>query len=408
MKTNIKQNIVKFLGNEKRQGTIVPVFAVLMSLIVGAIVIGIIGKNPVGAYHNLLQGSGILPKASYAGGKGILTDFMSFLNALTPLVFAALAVAVAFKAGLFNIGVSSQMLLAGFIATIVVGYSDMSSFIAKPMVILIGIVCGAAVGGLIGYLKYRFNINEVVSCIMVNYIFQYVISFFINMFYVDPVSRQSKAIGQAASLTLKNVEFLGMKMEVPLGIILAVIVTFGLKFILDKTKLGYEMKTVGSNQKAAKYAGIKVGRTMVIAMLISGALAGLAGVTFYLGYNTSIQPRILSSVGYDAIAVSLLGNANPIGSMISAFLVMIISKGSTYMSSTAGVPQEIASVITALILLFSACGAYIKYRLKRIKDETEDNNKHVNSAQGNNEQDKNMKKSNQQTSKTQEQMKEEA
>lgn len=370
MKTNIKQNIIKFLGDEKRQDKIVPVFAVLMSLIVGAIVIGMIGKNPAGAYHNLLQGSGILPKASYASGKGMLTDFMSFLNALTPLIFAALAVAVAFKAGLFNIGVSSQMLCAGFIATILVGYSDMNSFIAKPIVILIGIVCGAAVGGLIGYLKYRFNINEVVSCIMVNYIFQYVISFFINMFYVDVVSRQSRAVSSTASLTLKNVEFMGMKMEVPLGIILAVIAIVMIKFILDKTKLGYEMKTVGSNQKAAKYAGIKVGRTMIIAMLISGALAGLAGVTFYLGYNTSIQPRVLSSVGYDAIAVSLLGNANPIGSAISAFLVMIISKGSTYMSSTAGVPQEIASVITALILLFSACGTYIKYRLKRIKDET--------------------------------------
>lgn len=402
MKTNIKQTITKFIGNEKRQDKIVPIFAVVMSLIVGAIVIGIIGKNPMGAYHNLLQGSGILPKASYAGGKGMLTDFMSFLNALTPLIFAALAVSVAFKAGLFNIGVSSQMLFAGFIATIVVGYSDMSSFIAKPMVLLIGVICGAAIGGLIGYLKYRFNINEVVSCIMVNYIFQYVISFFINMFYVDPVSRQSKAIGQTASLTLKNVEFLGMKMEVPLGIILAIIATFGLKFILDKTKLGYEMKTVGANQKAAKYAGIKVGRTMVIAMLISGALAGLAGVTFYLGYNTSIQPRVLSSIGYDAIAVSLLGNANPIGSTISAFLIMIISKGSTYMSSTAGVPQEIASVITALILLFSACGAYIKYRLKRIKDEVEEKNGQETHTPNNSEHEENV-----QVDQIQEQMKEE-
>lgn len=382
MKRNMKQNIIKFLGNEKRQETIVPIFAVLMSLLVGAAVIGMVGQNPISAYHNLLQGSGILPKASYAGGKGMLTDFMSFLNALTPLIFAALAVAVAFKAGLFNIGVSSQMLFAGFMATIIVGYSDMNSFIAKPMVIVIGIVCGAVVGGLIGYLKYRFNINEVVSCIMVNYIFQYVISFFINMFYVDVVSRQSRNISEAASLTLKNVEFMGIKMEVPLGIILALVATFGLKFVLDKTKLGYEMKTVGANQKAAKYAGIKVGRTMVIAMLISGALAGLAGVTFYLGYNTSIQPRVLSSVGYDAIAVSLLGNANPIGSMISAFLIMIISKGSTYMSSAAGVPQEIASVITALILLFSACGTYIKYRLKRIQDEAEEKNQQ-NSVQKN-------------------------
>ncbi len=105
MKKNMKQSIIKFLGDEKRQTIIVPVFAILMSLIVGAVVIGMVGKNPIAAYHNLLQGSGILPKASYAGGKGMLTDFMSFLNALTPLIFAALAVAVAFKAGLFNIGV---------------------------------------------------------------------------------------------------------------------------------------------------------------------------------------------------------------------------------------------------------------------------------------------------------------
>ena len=194
-------------------------------------------------------------------------------------------------------------------------------------------------------------------------------SFFINMFYIDVVSRQSRNISKAASLTLKNVEWLGMKMELPLGILLAVIAGFGVQFILDKTKLGYELKAVGASQKAAKYAGIKVGRTMVIAMVISGALAGLAGVTYYLGYNTSIQPRVLSSVGYDAIAVSLLGNASPIGSMLAAFLITIISKGSTYMSSMAGVPQEMAAVITALILLFSACGAYIKYRLKRLKDE---------------------------------------
>lgn len=369
MKTNIKQKIVKLLGNEERQGILIPIFAILMSLIVGAIVIAVVGKNPVNAYHNLLQGTGILPKESYAAHKGMLTDFMSFLNALTPMIFAALAVTVAFKAGLFNIGVSSQMLLAGFVATIIVGYSNMESYIAKPLVLLIGVICGAAVGGIVGYLKYRFNINEVVSCIMVNYILQYVISFFINMYYVDVVSRQSRKIADAASLTLRNVEFLGMKMEVPLGIILAIIATFGLKFILDKTKLGYEMKAVGANQKAARYAGINVGRTIVIAMLISGALSGLAGVAFYLGYNTSIQPKVLSAVGYDAIAVSLLGNASPIGSMFSAFLISIISKGSTYMSSTAGVPQEIAAVITALILLFSACGAYIKYRIKRMKDE---------------------------------------
>lgn len=360
-KQQTKQNIVKSIA--------IPVLAILMSLITGAIVIALVGKNPIDAYHNLLQGVGILPKASYAAHKSMLTDFMSFLNALTPMIFAALAVAVAFKAGLFNIGISSQMLIAGFVATIVVGYSDMNSFVAKPLVLVIGIVCGGAVGAFIGYLKHRFNINEVVSCIMINYILQYVISFFINTFYIDVVSRQSRSISKAASLTLRNVQVADLKMEIPLGIIIAIIMVFVIKFILDKTKLGYEIKTVGNNKNAAKYAGINVGRTLIIAMLISGALGGLAGVTFYLGFNTSIQPRVLSSVGFDAIAVSLLGNSNPIGTMFASFLVIIISKGSTYMSSIAGVQQEIASVITALILLFSACGEYIKYHMKRIKNE---------------------------------------
>ncbi|MGL4346360.1 MAG: ABC transporter permease [Cellulosilyticaceae bacterium] len=369
MKT-IKQHIIKCLGNERKQQVMIPVLAIVLSLIVGAIVIGLLGKNPVQAYHNLLQGSGLLPKGSYAAHKNMLTDFMSFLNALTPMIFAALAVAVAFKAGLFNIGVSSQMLIAGFVATVVVGYSDLSGFMAKPLVIVIGIVCGAAVGGFIGYLKYKFNINEVVSAIMINYILQYVISFFINTFYVDVVSRQSRTISDAASLTLRNVEVAGLKMEVPIGIGIAVIAAIVIKWIFDKTKLGYEIKTVGSNKNAAQYAGINVGRTLIVAMLISGALAGLAGVTFYLGFNTSIQPRVLSSVGFDAIAVSLLGNSSPIGTMIAAFLITIISKGSTYMSSIAGVQQEIAAVITGLILLFSACGEYFKYIIKRLKSES--------------------------------------
>lgn len=369
MKPTRKQRLINFITTEKYQLAIIPAIAIILSLLVGALAIMLVGKNPIEAYTSLLQGSGILAKETYAAYKGMLTDFMSFLNALTPMIFAALAVAVAFKAGLFNIGVSGQMLISGFMATIIVGYSDMNSYIAKPMVILIGILCGALVGALIGYLKFRFNINEVVSCIMINYILQYVISFCINMFYVDAVSRQSRKISEAASLTLSNVQAFGYKMEVPLGIILAVGASFGVKFILDHTKLGYEIKTVGTNQKASKYAGIKVGRTMIIAMVISGALAGLAGVTFYLGFNNSIQPRVLSTIGYDAIAVSLLGNASPIGSMLAAFLITIITKGGTYMRSVAGVPQEMAAVITALMLLFSACGVYIKYLFNRLKSE---------------------------------------
>ena len=370
---NKKANIVEkmvlaTIGHEKRQKIAIPVFPILVALIAGGIVIALLGHNPFYAFYNLLQGCGIAPKASYAGKKGMITDFMDFMDNLTPMIFAALAVAVALRSGLFNIGVSGQMLAAGFLATVTVGYTSLAAPIAKPLVVIIGILAGACVGGLIGFLKYRFNINEVVSSIMINYILEYVISFFINMYFVDPVSRQSKNVSTAARLTLTDVEVGGYKMDIPLGIILAILTVFLVRFIMNRTVLGFEMKAVGCSRTAAKYAGIKVGKNIVITMVISGALSGLAGVTYYLGYFASIQPKVLTSTGFDAIAVSLLGNNNPVGIIFSSFLITVISKGSTYMSSASGVQQEIASVITGIILLFSACGAFVRYKTGRLRD----------------------------------------
>lgn len=366
------KNLIRPIGNEKWQPISIPLFSIVLSFIAAAIVILLIGKSPLQAFYNLLQGAGIIPKPSYAGYKSVVTDFLSLLNAMTPLVFASLAVAVAFKAGLFNIGVSGQMLVSGFLATIIVGYSGLDAIIAKPLVLVIGIVAGALMGGLVGWLKYKFNINEVVSTIMLNYIAQYVISFFIQMYYIDPVSRQSKYISEASRLTLVNVEIANLKMDIPLGFILAIIMATLLKFVMDKTVLGYEIKTVGTNPFAAKYAGMNVGRNIVLTMVISGGFAGLAGVTYYLGYFSSIQPKVLSSIGFDSIAVSLLGNSHPIGVIFSSFLISIIDQGSTYMSSKAGIRQEIASVIIGLILLFSACGEYLKYKVGRMKEKEAD------------------------------------
>lgn len=365
----IHKLIIQTIGHEKRQHYMIPVFTIVLSLIFGAIVIALLGNNPFKAYYNLLQGSGLAPKASYAGHKGMITDFTSFLNALTPMLFAALAVLIALKAGLFNIGVSGQMLVAGFTATILIGYSELPSVAAKPLVVLIGFVIGALAGALVGFLKHRFNINEVVSTIMFNYIFQYVISFLINTFYVDPVSRQSKNVGQTGRLTLVDVVIGDYKMDIPLGILLAVVGIAVTAFILGKTTLGFEIKAVGSSTRAAEYAGIQVGRTRVLAMMLSGGFAGLAGVTYYMGYFASIQPKVLVSTGYDAIAVALLGNSSPIGIIFSSFLITVISKGSTYMNSASGVQAEIASAITGIILLFSACGAYVRYKVNRWKDE---------------------------------------
>jgi len=360
--------ILKLLGNEKWQHLTIPIFLIFLSFIAASIIILSLGKNPLGAFYNLLQGAGILPKPSYAGYKSMLTDFLSLLNYMTPMIFASLAVAIALKGGLFNIGVSGQMLLAGFFATILIGYSELNWVIAKPLVLLIGIIAGGILGGLIGFLKYKFNINEVVSSIMFNYIIQYVLSFFIHSYYIDPVSRQSKYINDAARLTLVNVELINLKMDISIGFVIAIILAIVLKQFFDKSRIGFEIKAVGANSKGAKYAGINVGKTIILTMVLSGIFSGLAGVTYYLGYFASIQPKTLPSVGFDGIAVALLGNTNPYGIIGASFIISIIDRGSTYMSSMAGVRKEIASVITGMILLFSACSAYIQYRIRAKKD----------------------------------------
>lgn len=368
----VKGAFLALMGDEKRQKITIPLFAILLSLAAGSVVLLILGKNPITAYTSFLQGSGLIPKASYAGKKSMLTDFMSLINAWTPMLFASLAVAVGLKAGLFNIGVSGQMLISGLVATMLVGYSPLPAIVAKPLVIVIGMAVGAAVAAFIGFLKHKWNINEVVSAIMLNYTIRYLASFVIKYFLADPVSRQSKAVTAAARLSLMDKPMGGLKVDIPLGILLAILAVALVRFLFRKMKVGFEFATVGSNARAARYAGIDVGKVTLLSMALSGALAGLAGVTYYLGYYGSIQPDVLISTGFDAIAVSLLGNSSPIGIVFSSFFITVIDKGSTYMSSSIGVRQEIGNLITGLILLFAACGAFIGHLLHRARQRAED------------------------------------
>ena len=367
--------MVKLLGKEKLQMFRISLFAILISFIVGALILFLIGKNPFLAYANFFQGSGFLPKGSYAGRQNMFTDFMSFLDALTPMIFASLSVAVAMKCGLFNICVSGMMLAAGFSASVIVGMSDLPAPIAKPLVIIIGIVAGGIIGMFIGWLKYRFNINEVVSSIMLNYILMYIITFFINTFFVDPTSRQSKLISDASRLTLVGIKTETLKMDIPLAFPLAIITALFIKFLMDRTTMGYEIKAVGLSRRAAEYAGISVRSSIIKTMMISGALAGLAGVSYFCGYTGSIQPGVVPSMGFNAIAVALLGNTDAIGCVFASFLITVISKGSIYLSSQQGVDIEIADLITAVILIFAACGEFIRRYVAKASAEIEQANK---------------------------------
>ncbi len=339
----------------------VSVLAILLTIITAGILLLIMGKNPFTAFYCFLQGCGLAPKANYGGGSGMLSDLTDFLNYLVPMMLASLAFIVGFKAGLFNIGIAGQMLISGFAATVLVGYNkSIPAPAAKILVLLVGIAVGGLTGALVGFLKYKFNIHEVVSTIMINYIISYITGFFINNNYVDMLTRTSRVCSPESRLTLTGVVIGGVNCKVPIGIAIAVVMAFVVQFIFDRTCFGFELKAVGLNRKCARYIGVSVGRRIVMSMAFSGILAGLAGVTYYLGYTNTIIPKTLVSMGYDSISVALLGNSSPVGSIFAAIIVTIFQQGANYMSSMVGVAKEIASLITGILLLYASCGTYMK------------------------------------------------
>ncbi len=353
--------LANLLNSEKYSSFTVSVLAIILTLITASVLLLLMGKNPLVAFRSFLQGCGFLPKANYGGGSGMLSDLTDFLNYLAPMLLAALAFIVGFKAGLFNIGIAGQMLLSGFVATIVIGYNkNLPAGVAKPLVLIIGIVVGGLAGALIGFLKYKFNIHEVVSTIMVNYIISYLTGFFINNKFVDMLTRTSRVCAPAARLTLTNIQIGGVNCKIPFGILIAIIMAIVVQFIFDRTAFGFELKAVGQNKNCAKYIGVSVGKSLVASMAFSGILAGLAGVTYYLGYTNTIIPKTLVGMGYDSIAVALLGNSSPVGSIFAAIVVTVFQQGANYMSSAVGVAKEIASLITGILLLYASCGGYMK------------------------------------------------
>lgn len=380
-KQSILTPLWKLLSNEKTSSVAVVFVSILLSLLTATILLLAIGKNPIDTFTSFLRGCGFLPKSSYAAGKGMITDIVSFLGIMAPMLITSVGVAIAMRANLFNIGVSGQMLASGFIATVLVGYSELGPVASKILVVIVGLVVGGLMGALVGLLKYKFNIHEVVSTILINYIVSLVTAFFINSYYADPITRTSKRCSTAARLMLPEMNIGGYNISFPLGIIIALLVVIAANIFLKKTVLGFELRNVGLNKECSRYAGINVNRNIVISLAISGALAGLAGVTYYLGYYNTIYPNELASMGYDCIAVALLGNNNPIGCIFASMLITILQAGSVYMNSIIGVSKEISSVITGIILLFCACGGYLRYvatkkERKRIEMEKE------NSANG--------------------------
>jgi simple sugar transport system permease protein len=334
------------------------ILAVVLGLIAGAILMFAIGSNAFEGYSYLFRGA--LVNVKRCGDT---------LATATPLILTGLSVGFAFKTGLFNIGTPGQMLFGGFCATVVgLTYgATMPRVLLLLVMIIVGGLAGAIWAFVPGLLKAKFNVNEVVSAIMMNWICYWIVYYAIPAYFKGSSETESKSISQAASLKTKWLTDLFNGSYINLGILIAIIAVIVIAFILNKTVLGYELKAVGFNKSAAEYAGMSVNRNIIVSMMIAGCLSGLAGVAQYIGNASNMQIGVMPSQGFDGIAVSLLGANNPVGILISALFFGVLYSGKGFMNANTSIPPEIADTIIATIIYFAAISAAVPMIINAIK-----------------------------------------
>jgi len=332
-----------------------PLIAVVAAFIVGGILILIIGDNPLQTYA-LLFGSAF----SWPVGIGYTLFYA------TPLIFTGLAVLVAFRCGLLNIGAEGQLYIAAF-ATAWVGitFANLSPWILIPLCFIAAIVGGGVWGAIPGILKARFGSHEVINTIMLNFLAVALLSYFIQYHYKapgDPIM-QSIPIGPGAHIARlgKFIPSFPLFIPVNLAFVLALICCALVYIFLWRTKWGYELRSTGTNPTAAEYGGISVRKQIVIAMTISGALAGMVGINEVMGYRYRYYDGFSDNYGFTGIAVALLGRNHPVGVIISALLFAVLQRGGIPVDAfTQHVTKDIVQVLQGTIILFVAAEAFFR------------------------------------------------
>jgi simple sugar transport system permease protein len=335
----------------------VPLASVVLALLIGAIVLIVSGANPLDAYAALLKGA--------FGGQ---EELARTLEKATPLIFSGLAVAFAFKAGLFNIGAQGQLLFGAIVAAAIgFGIEGLPAIIHAPLALLGGALAGAAYGAIPGALKVYTGAHEVITTIMLNYVAINATDYLANGPWKDTTPGNVVARTPAIKATARLSD-LG---PLPVGFLLALAIAVLIWWLLWRTTLGYEIRTVGLNQAAASYAGIRVARTVILTMVLSGLIAGLGGAVETLGVVGRYQPGFNAGLGFDGITIALLGKTHPLGVVPAALLVGAMRAGSSQMQFSADVAAEIIDVILALILFFVAADMIVR-KIIRVRAEAEE------------------------------------
>ncbi|HEX8890006.1 MAG TPA: ABC transporter permease [Pyrinomonadaceae bacterium] len=348
-----------------------PLIAVLAAFLVGAIFVLLIGDSPIETYRQLLGNA-----FSWPDGIGY-----TLFNA-TPLIFTGLAVAVAFRCGLLNIGAEGQLYVASFATAWVcilfggvvvdvfgqpVNYSvaSLPSIILIPLACLTAILVGALWGAIPGFLKARFGSHEVINTIMMNFIAVALVSYFTQYHYKipgDPIL-ESAPIGEAAHIPRLGRFIPGLPERIPLNLafVLALLACALVYIFLWRTKWGYEIRATGANPSAAEYGGISVRKQIVLAMAVSGGLAGMVGINEVMGYHHRYYDGFSDNYGFTGIAVALLGRNHPVGVVLAAILFAILSRGGIFVDAfTAHVSKDLVQVLQGTIILFVACEAFFR------------------------------------------------
>lgn len=332
-----------------------PILALMLALSTGIILILWAGKDPFKAYGALL-----------IGAFGNLQNISETLVAMTPLVLTGLSIALAFHCGLFNIGAEGQFIL-GQLGAAWIGYAlaGLPMILHLPVTLLFGMAAGALWALIPGLLKAYRGVHEVINTIMMNYIALYLANYLVN----GPMMAKgflpvSPEISPAARLP-RLLAFMGANYRANAGIILAISAAMAVYYILWHTTIGYEIRAVGRNPQAARYGGINVPSNLVKAMLLSGALSGMAGAIHIMGIQYKfVDIFTWTGYGFDGIAVALLGGNHPVGVVLSALLFGALTSGAAQMQILAGVPKQIITIVQSIIILFVAAEKFLNYLVR--------------------------------------------
>ncbi|GFZ26495.1 ABC transporter permease [Lactobacillus corticis] len=347
----------------KAKNILVPIIAVIAGFLVGAVIMLLWSYDPIEAYSSMFQSA-----------LGSMNGVGETIREATPLIFTAIGFQIASAAGFFNIGLPGQA-QAGWLASVwfALANQNMPSYLLVPLEIIIGVVAGAVVAGIAGVLRAYFGTNEVIVTIMLNYVVLYSCQYLMQQTMSSKlrISTDSTKTVVNGSLQVGWLTKMFGYSRINTGIFMAIIALVIFWFLMKKTTTGFEIKSVGLNPFASRYAGMSAKKNIIVSMLLSGAFAGMGGVIQGLGtYQNYFTQTASVDIGFDGMSVALLGAGSALGIFLAALLFSILKIGGLGMQTLAGIPYEIVSIVIAAIIFFVGIKYVIELLFKNKTPQT--------------------------------------